>query len=127
MNESSYENVVTVRTAAAVSRVRAQRFSLLLTLLLIAVVVRGFWPTYFGPLLTGRNVARPWVMHLHGAIFSGWMLLLLGLFNPISHRVNSLSPRDRYRARLVDSVHTAAPWLPKSLNLQPRHGCSARS
>ena len=78
LNASAHENVVTARTAAAVSRVRAQRFSLMLTLVLLAVVVRGFWPTYFGPLLTGRSVARPWVMHLHGAIFSGWMLLLLG-------------------------------------------------
>src|SRR5262249_15491753 len=49
---------------------------LALTFLLIAVVVRGFWPSYFGLLLRG-DVRRPWVIHLHGAVFSGWMVLLL--------------------------------------------------
>jgi hypothetical protein len=42
----------------------------------MAMVIRGFWPSYFGPLFTG-GVTRPWVIHLHGAVFSGWMVLLL--------------------------------------------------
>lgn len=57
-------------------RSRARRFYLAITLVLIAIVVRGFWPTYFGPLL-GGVVTRHWIIHLHGAIFSGWMVLLL--------------------------------------------------
>ena len=49
---------------------------LALTFILIAIVIRGFWPSYFGLLLRG-GVSRPWIIHLHGAIFSGWMVLLL--------------------------------------------------
>ena len=40
------------------------------------MVVVGFWPSYFGPLMRG-GVTRPWIIHLHGAVFSGWMALLL--------------------------------------------------
>jgi hypothetical protein len=54
---------------------RNHRFYVGLTLFLIATVVVGFWPTYFGTLLSG-GVARPLVMHVHGAIFTGWMVLL---------------------------------------------------
>ncbi|MEX0692424.1 MAG: hypothetical protein WD043_11335 [Gemmatimonadales bacterium] len=53
-----------------------RRFYVVLTLMLIAMVVYGFWPSYFGPLL-GGGVTRPWIIHVHGAVFSGWMLLLL--------------------------------------------------
>lgn len=53
-----------------------RRFYLAITVLLIAMVVAGFWPSYFGPLLSG-GVTRPWIIHVHGAVFSGWMALLL--------------------------------------------------
>ncbi|MEW5976791.1 MAG: hypothetical protein AB1898_13390 [Acidobacteriota bacterium] len=55
------------------------------TLILMAMVVRGFWPSYFGPLLKG-GLSRPWIIHLHGAIFSGWMLLLLAQVSLVSAR-----------------------------------------
>ena len=55
---------------------RPRRFYLAITLILIAMVVRGFWPSYFGPLLSG-GVTRPWIIHMHGVIFVGWMTLLL--------------------------------------------------
>ena len=55
---------------------RPRTFYLGITLILIAMVVRGFWPSYFGPLLSG-GVTRPWIIHLHGMIFVGWMGLLL--------------------------------------------------
>src|SRR5687767_13901993 len=48
-----------------------------LTLVLIATVVRGFWPTYFGPLMRGEILTKYWVIELHGLIFTGWMVLLL--------------------------------------------------
>ena len=52
------------------------RFYVGLTALMIAVVVVGFWPTYFGPMLRG-NVARAAVVQLHGLVFVGWMALLM--------------------------------------------------
>ncbi len=53
-----------------------RRFYLVVTLLLIGLVAKGFWPSYYGPMVSGPAAPRPWVMHLHGAIFTGWMLLL---------------------------------------------------
>lgn len=53
-----------------------RRFYLGVTLVLIAMVIVGFWPSYFGPLTRG-GVTRPLVVHLHGAVFIGWMVLLL--------------------------------------------------
>ena len=34
-----------------------------MTFLLIAMVIRGFWPSYFGLLVRG-GVRRPWIIHL---------------------------------------------------------------
>ena len=66
------------RSSRGVARTvpRTRRFYLAITLILIAMVVRGFWPSYFGPLVSG-GVTRPWIIHLHGVIFVGWMALLL--------------------------------------------------
>lgn len=47
-----------------------------LALLMTAIVVVGFWPSYFGPALRG-NFARPWVIQVHGIVYVGWMVLLL--------------------------------------------------
>ena len=55
---------------------RNHQFYAGLALLLVATVVTGFWPSYFGTLLRG-GVTRPLVMHVHGAIFTGWMALLV--------------------------------------------------
>jgi hypothetical protein len=62
---------------ASAARSRSRIFYFLLTLLLIGIVVKGFWPSYFGPMLSGSSASRAWVMHLHGVIYTGWMLLLL--------------------------------------------------
>ena len=40
------------------------------------VVFVGFWPSYFGQLFTDMP-DRHWVIHLHAAVFTGWLLLLL--------------------------------------------------
>jgi MFS family permease len=73
-------NVVVDRAVLREQVISAQRrnhqFYLGLTLFLIATVVTGFWPSYFGTLLSG-GATRPMVMHAHGAIFTGWMALLL--------------------------------------------------
>lgn len=58
------------------SRSWTRTFYIAISLALIATVFRGFWPSYFGPLLSG-GVSRPWIVHLHGAVFVGWMMLLL--------------------------------------------------
>lgn len=57
-------------------RRRGHQYYLGITLVLIAMVVTGFWPSYFGTLVSG-GVTRPRVMQLHGAVFTGWMALLL--------------------------------------------------
>lgn len=41
---------------------------------LIAII--GFWPTYFGPLLAGTLQTTP-VIHVHAAVFVGWLLLVI--------------------------------------------------
>ena len=47
-----------------------------LALAMTAMVVASFWPIYFGPLLRGE-ADRPWLFHVHGAAFLGWMALLV--------------------------------------------------
>ena len=58
-------------------RFRPRRFYVGMALFMIGMVVTGFWPSYFGPLFRGAVVARPGVIHLHFAVFIGWMALLL--------------------------------------------------
>jgi hypothetical protein len=47
-----------------------------LSAFMIGIVVVGFWPSYFGPMLRGQ-IARPAVIQIHGLIFVGWMALLM--------------------------------------------------
>jgi hypothetical protein len=47
-----------------------------LSALMTGMVVVGFWPSYFGPLLRGQ-VERPAVIQAHGLVFVGWMALLM--------------------------------------------------
>jgi len=54
----------------------ARRAYLAIALLFAAIVTWGSWQSYFGPLLAG-TVDRPWVVHLHAAVFVGWVLLLV--------------------------------------------------
>jgi hypothetical protein len=43
----------------------------------IAVMVGwGFWRTYFEPLLHG-GVNKYWIIHVHAAVFAGWLALLV--------------------------------------------------
>jgi hypothetical protein len=43
---------------------------------MLTIVVIGFWPTYFSPLLRG-TLAIPTVVHAHALVFLGWMALLM--------------------------------------------------
>jgi hypothetical protein len=49
-------------------------FNLGLVAVMMAIVLAGFWP-YFSALPTGTGA--PWIIHVHAAVFSGWMLLYL--------------------------------------------------
>lgn len=47
-----------------------------LAVLITAVAVAGFWPTYWGPLFSG-TLDLHWLLHLHGIVFTAWVLLLI--------------------------------------------------
>ena len=46
------------------------------SLLMGLIAVVGFWPTYFGPLVTG-SIAQPLLIHIHATVFTGWLVLFL--------------------------------------------------
>jgi hypothetical protein len=59
----------------AAARTNTRAAYLAIALAAAATVAWGFWPSYFGPLL--RGVAnRPSLIHLHAAVFVGWIVLL---------------------------------------------------
>ena len=45
-----------------------------LSILMAAIAVMGFWPTYYGPLATA-TLAQPIIIHWHALVFSGWLAL----------------------------------------------------
>jgi hypothetical protein len=51
------------------------RYYVAMAVFMSLVVLIGFWPTYFSQILEGIP-DRPLVVHLHGLIFVGWMVLL---------------------------------------------------
>ncbi len=53
-----------------------RRFYVALTLFTALLVFVGFWPSFFGALLTG-TVDRPVVIHVHAAIYVGWLALFV--------------------------------------------------
>jgi 4-amino-4-deoxy-L-arabinose transferase-like glycosyltransferase len=69
--------MATAAAAAALPRTRApRRLYVGLALLAIAIVVAGFWRTYFGPLLAGA-VDKPSIIHVHAVIYVGWLAIFL--------------------------------------------------
>lgn len=56
---------------------RGSPFFTILGLILLALALAGFWPQYFGAVL--GNPVEPatqfWMIHLHAALFVGWLLL----------------------------------------------------
>ena len=62
------------RVASSRARPRSALF-VAITGVMIAMVLVGFWP-YFRNI--GSNAPeRPWLIHVHAAVYSGWMVLLL--------------------------------------------------
>lgn len=47
-----------------------------ISLLIAAIAVAGFWRSYFAPLLAG-TLRTDAVLHLHAAVFVGWLALLI--------------------------------------------------
>jgi hypothetical protein len=70
-------SVSTLGPTQTPSRSTVRRFYIGVALFMIAVVLAGFWPSYFGRFARGIAVDLPWVIHLHAATFMGWMALLL--------------------------------------------------
>jgi hypothetical protein len=62
---------------ASLSSLRPFRPSIFIPLaaLMAAIAIAGFWRTYFGPLLlAGRSYE--WIVHVHAAVFMGWLVLV---------------------------------------------------
>jgi len=53
---------------------RRRRFYVGLSLLLAAIVVLGFAPSFFA---IARGAPKPWIVHVHAAVFLGWLALLV--------------------------------------------------
>ena len=56
--------------------VRRRRFYVGTSVVMALIAVVGFWPTYFGPLVRG-TLSQPLLIHVHTAVFVGWLLLFL--------------------------------------------------
>jgi hypothetical protein len=54
---------------------RKRTLFLALTALMYGFVLVGFWPYWRA--LGASEQPRPWIIHLHAAVFTGWMALLL--------------------------------------------------
>ena len=87
------------------------------------MVLVGFWPTYFGQILSGIP-NRHWVVHLHGWIFVGWMALLVTQVILAATGKNSgasLAGNFRYCLRFSGSRHGT-----NRQRCLARHTCSGR-
>jgi hypothetical protein len=54
---------------------RTRRAYLAITLLLLGIVTWGFWRYYSGLFVGGMD--RPWIVHIHAAVFSLWVIALV--------------------------------------------------
>jgi hypothetical protein len=56
---------------------KSKKFYVALAVLMTILVFVGFWPTYFGLLLTGDEYERHWVFHVHATVFLAWMAVFI--------------------------------------------------
>jgi hypothetical protein len=54
---------------------RRRFFYIGVSLLITAIVLGGFGPSFYDMLVVGTP--RPWILHLHGAVYTGWLVLLI--------------------------------------------------
>ena len=69
--------MATVLIEGAPPRARQARtkFYVGISLLITAIVIAGFAPQLYASLVLG--VERPWILHVHGAVYMGWLALLI--------------------------------------------------
>ncbi|HEV8395767.1 MAG TPA: hypothetical protein VGQ37_15920 [Vicinamibacterales bacterium] len=93
---------------AAPHRVRPRIYTGL-SALMVGIVVVGFWPSYFGPMVRG-NIERPAIIQIHGLVFVGWMALLMAQV--------ALAARGRIQLhRKVGRYGVAYGWLVIAMGL----------
>ena len=63
-------------TGRQTARRKNRKFYVFLSVLMTLIIVTGFWPSYYGPLMRGATEI-PAILHFHGAIMAGWMALLI--------------------------------------------------
>jgi hypothetical protein len=82
----------TTMTAGAVRRGFRPSFFFWMTVVMAAFVFGGFGITYWAPMATGTLTALPPIVHLHGILYSTWIVLLvtqaslIGVRNVALHR-----------------------------------------
>src|SRR4029079_8714793 len=66
-----------VVTEDARPRARAARSKIYvgLALMIAAIVLVGFSRSFYGTLVT--NASHPWIIHVHAAVYVGWLALLI--------------------------------------------------
>ncbi len=64
------------RPARRQQNLLSRSFYLAMSLWMAAIVVVGFWPTYYGPLLSGTFELKP-IVEIHAVVFSGWIVLFV--------------------------------------------------
>ena len=79
MGSSGLVSSVPVKPAVPANLRR--KFYVAMSVLLAIMIAIGFWPSYYGPLLRGAADA-PLILHVHGVIYVGWMLLLIAQLSP---------------------------------------------
>ena len=76
MSEASVAATISQTTARSSSAQSAALVYVAISLAIAGIVVWGFWPSYFGPLIAG-TANKPWFIHAHAAVFLGWVILLV--------------------------------------------------
>ena len=76
--------------AVAAPGIRWRSVFLATTVLMYGFVLAGFWPYWSS---AARWSTMPWVLHLHAAVFTGWMVLLLAQVLLVAGRRTDLHRR----------------------------------
>ncbi len=66
---------VIVENAAPRARVGRSKFYVGVALLITVIVFTGFSRSFYGTVVAG--VAHPWIIHVHAAVYVGWLALLI--------------------------------------------------